>query len=146
MCICNMYKVYEISTEICYISALGHHCPRRDHEAFMYAYGGLKFLTLNGKITAYLSDSLGFLHLCMLHTKVTWIVRYGVCVIKKWVVFQIWFKCVIVDVCHCQHNYRKVTSSGPVYHSILETFGHRSQGISIKFPLLKHSENAWVCY
>ena len=53
------------------LTALGHHCPRRDHEAFMYAYGGLKFLTLNGKITAYLSDSLGFLHLCMLHTKVT---------------------------------------------------------------------------
>ena len=35
----------------------------------MYAYGGLKFLTLNSQINTYLSNALGFLHLCMLHTK-----------------------------------------------------------------------------
>lgn len=52
------------------LNALGRQCPRRDHEAFIYAYGGLKFLSLNGKIATYLSDSLGFLHLCMLHTKI----------------------------------------------------------------------------
>ena len=35
-------------------------------------------------------------------------------------------------------NYRKVASSRPVYYSILETFGQRSQYIGIKFPLHKH--------
>ena len=56
---------------------------------------------------------------------------------------------------HQEHNgvklflkssYFKVTSSRPVDYSILETFGQRSQYISIKFPLHKHSESAWVCY
>ena len=32
-------------------------------------------------------------------------------------------------------------NSRPVYYSILELFGHRSQYISIKFPLHKPSEN-----
>ena len=59
------------------LTALGHHCPIRDHEAFMYAYGGIKFLTLNGKITTYLSEGLGFLHLCMLHTKVATIIWFN---------------------------------------------------------------------
>ena len=31
--------------------------------------------------------------------------------------------------------YRKVASSRPVYYSILNSFGQRSQYISIKFPL-----------
>ena len=35
--------------------------------------------------------------------------------------------------------YHKVASSRWVYNSILELFGHRSQYISIKFPLHKHS-------
>ena len=43
-------------------------------------------------------------------------------------------------------TYRRVASSRMVYYSILETFGQRSKYISIKFPLHKHSENAWVCY
>ena len=37
-------------------------------------------------------------------------------------------------------TYHKVASSRPVYYSILESFGQRSQYISIKFPLHKHSE------
>ena len=37
--------------------------------------------------------------------------------------------------------YRKVASSRPVYYSILNSFGQRSQYISIKFPLYKQSEN-----
>ena len=40
--------------------------------------------------------------------------------------------------------YRKVASSRPVYYSILELFGQRSQYKSIKFPLHIHSENALV--
>ena len=42
--------------------------------------------------------------------------------------------------------YRKVASSRLVYYSILESFGQRSQYISIKFPLHKESENPWTCY
>ena len=42
--------------------------------------------------------------------------------------------------------YRKVASSRPVYYSILNSLGQRSEYISIKFPLHKQSENAWVCY
>ena len=38
-------------------------------------------------------------------------------------------------------EYRKVSSSRPVYYSISEPFGQRSQYISIKFPLHKQSEN-----
>ena len=38
-------------------------------------------------------------------------------------------------------TYHKVASSRPVYNSILELFGQRSQYISIKFPLHKPSEN-----
>ena len=38
-------------------------------------------------------------------------------------------------------TYRKVASSRPVYYSILNSFGQRSQYISIKFPLHKQSEN-----
>ena len=37
--------------------------------------------------------------------------------------------------------YCKVRSSRPVYYSILELFGQRSQYISIKFLLHKQSEN-----
>ena len=43
-------------------------------------------------------------------------------------------------------TYCKVSSSRPVYYSILNYLGQRSQCISIKFPLLKNSENDWVCY
>ena len=42
--------------------------------------------------------------------------------------------------------YHKVASSRPVYYSILNSFGQRSQYISIKFPLHKQSENPWMCY
>jgi hypothetical protein len=43
-------------------------------------------------------------------------------------------------------THRKVASSRPVYYSILNPFGQRSQYISIRFPLHKQSENPWVCY
>ena len=43
-------------------------------------------------------------------------------------------------------NYRKVASSRPVYYSILELLGQRSQYIRIKFPLHKPSENLKMCY
>ena len=39
------------------------------------------------------------------------------------------------------YRYCKVGSSGPVYYSILNYFGQRSQYINIKFPLYKESEN-----
>ena len=42
--------------------------------------------------------------------------------------------------------YRKVVCSRPVYYSILELFGQRSQYISIKFPLHKPYENLKMCY
>ena len=42
--------------------------------------------------------------------------------------------------------YCKVSSSRPVYYSILDTFGQRSRYKSIKFPLHKESENPWTCY
>ena len=37
------------------LTSLGNHCPKKDSEAFVYAYGGLKFLTLNGQISQLLS-------------------------------------------------------------------------------------------
>ena len=40
---------------------------------------------------------------------------------------------------------RKVASSRPVYYSILNSLGQRSQYISIKFPLHKSSENPKMC-
>ena len=43
-------------------------------------------------------------------------------------------------------TYRKVASSRQVYYSILDSYGQRSQYISINFPLHKQSENPWVCY
>ena len=44
-------------------------------------------------------------------------------------------------------RYRKVASSRPVYYSILNSFGQRSQYISIKYPLHKPSENPCIeCY
>ena len=43
-------------------------------------------------------------------------------------------------------SYSKVAISKPVYSSILNSLGQRSQYISIKFPLHKESENAGVCY
>ena len=48
------------------LTSLGNHCPKKDSEAFVYAYGGLKFLTLNADISELLSESLGFLHLSVL--------------------------------------------------------------------------------
>ena len=44
-------------------------------------------------------------------------------------------------VCLLKHDsiYRKIVSSRPVYYSILETFGQRSQYKRIEFPLYKHS-------
>ena len=45
-----------------------------------------------------------------------------------------------------QINHCKVVSSRQVYYLILDTFGQRSQYISIKFPLHKWSENRWMCY
>ena len=46
----------------------------------------------------------------------------------------------------CVRAYRKVTSNTPVYYSILNSFGQRSQYISIKFPLHKQCENPKMCY
>ena len=50
--------------------------------------------------------------------------------------------------CQTSHSnkYHKVASSRPFYYSILESFGQRSEYISIKFPLHKESENPWTCY
>ena len=46
---------------------------------------------------------------------------------------KFWRKCCTI--------YHKVAGSRPVYYSILNSFGQRSQYISIKFPLHKQSEN-----
>ena len=43
-------------------------------------------------------------------------------------------------------DYCKVVSSRPVYYSIFNSLGIRSQYICIKFPLHKQSKNAWVRY
>ena len=43
-------------------------------------------------------------------------------------------------------TYRKVVSRRPVYYSILDSLGQKSQYISIKFPLHKQSENPKMCY
>ena len=43
-------------------------------------------------------------------------------------------------------KYLKVLSSRPIYCSILNSLCQRSQYVSIKLPLHKQSENAWVCY
>ena len=51
------------------LTGLGNTCPKKDFEAFVYAYGGLKFLTLNGQIAQILSESLGLLHLSVLHMR-----------------------------------------------------------------------------
>ena len=42
--------------------------------------------------------------------------------------------------------YRKVASSRPVYYSILDSLGQRSQYTSMKFPLHKQSGNPKMCY
>ena len=49
----------------------------------------------------------------------------------------------IVDV---DFAYRKVARSRPVYYSMLNYFGERSQYISINFPLHKQSENLKMCH
>ena len=51
----------------------------------------------------------------------------------------------LIKISH-RATYRKVASNTPVYYSILNSFGKRSQYISIKFPLHKQSENLWMCY
>ena len=43
-------------------------------------------------------------------------------------------------------KFHKVPSSRPVYYSILNSFGKRSQYIRIKIPLHKQSEYPWMCY
>ena len=43
-------------------------------------------------------------------------------------------------------KYRKVPTSRPVYYSILNSLGQRSQYIIIKFPLHNQSENPKMCY
>ena len=42
-----------------------------------------------------------------------------------------------------QGNYRKVANNRPVYYSILDSLGQRSQ---YKYPLHKQSENPKMCY
>ena len=42
--------------------------------------------------------------------------------------------------------YRKIASSRPVYYSILNSIGQRSQYIIIKYPLHKQSKTPWVCF
>ena len=52
-----------------YLTALGRNCPMTDNEAFVYGYGGLKFVTLNPKLLQVL-EGAGFVHLASLHLKV----------------------------------------------------------------------------
>jgi hypothetical protein len=53
---------------------------------------------------------------------------------------------VCMAVYHTFLQYRKITSIRPVYYSILNSLGKKWQYITIKFPLDKQCENAWVCY
>ena len=57
-----------------------------------------------------------------------------------------WFTVDEFAINHLNTNYRIVASSRPVYYSILDPLGKRSQNISIKFPLHKQSENMKMCY
>ena len=60
------------------------------------------------------------------------------CLIKKW--FYLWFPILLLFCKLCftmKRTYCKVGSSRPVYYSISERFGQRSQYISIQFLLLK---------
>ena len=62
------------------------------------------------------------------------------CIFKRdslWALLRIWFVVIVLS----KFIYRKVASSRPVYYSILDSLDQRSQYISIKFPLHKHSEN-----
>ena len=52
-----------------YLTALGRNCPMTDFEAFVYGYGGLKFVTLNSKLLHVL-EGVGFIQLATLHLKV----------------------------------------------------------------------------
>ena len=52
-----------------YLTALGRNCPMTDFEAFVYGYGGLKFVTLNTKLLHVL-EGVGFIQLATLHLKV----------------------------------------------------------------------------
>ena len=45
-----------------------------------------------------------------------------------------------------KNKHHKVASSRPVYYSILNSLGQRSQYISIKFHLYKQYENPKMCY
>ena len=56
---------------------------------------------------------------------------------------KLWDAAVVESI---EYTYRKVTSSRPVYYSILNSFGQRVQYISIKFPLHKQSENPKMFY
>ena len=62
----------------------------------------------------------------------------------RWGLDRMYCYGVEMSIWHC--IYRKVASSRLVYYSILNSFGQRSQYISIKFPLHKQSENPWMCY
>lgn len=108
------------------LNALGHHCPRRDHEAFVYAYAGLKFLSLNGKIATYLSDSLGFLHLCMLHTKL-------LCEDAKSSVTQVMFQITscLRNLCNLADNCQKFMSQLEGMKALLKLVDSFPQDIDV---------------
>ena len=41
-----------------YLTSLGRNCPMADNEAFVYGYGGLKFVTLNPKLLQVSHESM----------------------------------------------------------------------------------------
>ena len=65
---------------------------------------------------------------------------------QLWGTLLLLYTIVSEDIMVISTTVKSWASSKPVYYSILEIFGQRSQYISIKFPLRKQSENAWVCY
>ena len=74
-------------------------------------------------------------HSCSENVRETWSVKQVTLANK--------FHCHL-HVLSYKNGYRKVVRNRPVYSSILNFSGKRSQYISIKFPLHKQSENAWA--
>ena len=91
-----------------------------------------------GMWSRWIANSNGFqgmniLLLLQIRLKISWF--FGPCVILD----QVWRFSLTFEYC-------KVASSRPVYYSILNSFGQRSQYISIEIPIQKQSNYPWMCY
>lgn len=112
------------------LTSLGKYCPHRDSEAFIYAYGGLKFLTLNPRLNRFLSDTLGFLHLSVLHMRL-------ICeplekkneVANAQVMFQV--TSCIRNLCNLGANGEKFAAHLDGQKMLLATINHFKQDVDV---------------